>query len=114
MAVAAHPDEYKALVDCKYQTAPTGWALIDSSGTVKAWHWLVPGDPRWGDLDGALRAFLPDTKHRQWRIRCGWTVTRDAGELLNAFLSQAKTRPQRTCAGNRFGRRIRVIPVHHS
>jgi hypothetical protein len=85
------PDEYKALIECKYQTSPTGWALIDSSGTVKAWHWLVPGDPRWGDLDGALRAFLPDTKHRQWRIRCGWTVTRDDGELLNAFLSQAKT-----------------------
>jgi hypothetical protein len=85
------PDEYKALVDCKYQTAPTGWALIDSSGTVKAWHWLVLGDPRWGDLDGALRAFLPDTKHRQWRIRCGWTVTSDDGELLNVFLSQAKT-----------------------
>ena len=54
------------------------------------WHWLVPGDPRWGDLDGAMRAFLPDTKHRQWRIRCGWTVTRDDGELLNVFLSQAK------------------------
>jgi hypothetical protein len=44
-----------------------------------------------GDLDGAMRAFLPDTKHRQWRVRCGWTVTRDDGELLNAFLSQAKT-----------------------
>ena len=37
-----------------------------------------------------MRAFLPDTKHRQWRIRCGWTVTRDDGELLNVFLSQAK------------------------
>jgi hypothetical protein len=43
------------------------------------------------DLDGALRAFLPDTKHRQWRIRCGWTVTSDDGELLNVFLSQAKS-----------------------
>ena len=50
-----------------------------------------PGDPRWGDLDGALRAFLPDTKHRQWRIRCGWTVTSDDGELLNVFLPQAKS-----------------------
>ena len=85
------PGEYKALIECKYQIAPTGWALLDSSGTVKAWHWLVPGDPRWGDLDGAMRAFLPDTKHRQWRIRCGWTVTSDDGELLNVFLSQAKT-----------------------
>ena len=50
------PTSHKAPIECKYQT-PTGWALIDSIGTVKAWHWLVPGDPRWGDLDGAIRAF---------------------------------------------------------
>ena len=85
------PDEYKALVDCKYQTAPTGWALIDSSGTVRPGTGWSSATLEWGDLDGALRAFLPDTKHRQWRIRCGWTVTSDDGELLNVFLSQAKS-----------------------
>jgi hypothetical protein len=83
-------DEYKSLIDCKYQTNRTGWALTDNNGTVKAWHWLIPGDPKWGTSDGAWRAFIPDTKQRQWRIRYGWTVVLDDGELLNTFLSQAK------------------------
>jgi hypothetical protein len=85
------PDEYKALLDCKYSPTPDGWALVDNHGTVKAWHWQIPGDRQWGTPDAALRAFLPDTTQRQWRTRYGWTVRRDDGELLNSFLSQAKT-----------------------
>src|SRR6185437_4338620 len=45
--------EVRALVDCKYQTAPSGWALIDSSGTVR------PGTG-WSSatLDGATSTVL--------------------------------------------------------
>lgn len=83
-------EQYKALIDCKYQPDTHGWALVDSHGRVRAWHWLVLGDTHWATAETALRAFLPDTKHRNWRIRTGWTVKADDGELLNAFLSQAK------------------------
>ncbi|MEX3648155.1 hypothetical protein [Mycolicibacterium porcinum] len=84
------PDQYKALVNCKYQPATAGWALMDHHGNVRAWHWLVPGDPQWASAETALKAFLPDSKRRNWRIRTGWTVRADGGELLNHFLSQAK------------------------
>ncbi|ART74323.1 hypothetical protein BTO20_37510 (plasmid) [Mycobacterium dioxanotrophicus] len=83
-------EQYKALIDCKYQATTQGWALLDNHGRVRAWHWQVPGDAHWATAQTALRAFLPDTKHRGWRTRTGWTIQADDGELLNSFLSQAK------------------------
>ncbi|OKH64786.1 hypothetical protein EB74_08630 [Mycobacterium sp. SWH-M5] len=84
------PEQYKALIDCKYQPHTRGWALLDNHQVVRAWHWIIPGDTQWSSADTALRAFLPDTRIRNWRTRTGWSVRADDGELLDRFLSQAK------------------------
>lgn len=84
--------EYRYLVECKYQRTIKGWALVDHHNTVQGWHAAVPGDSQWATAESALKAFVPDTRARQWRQRLGWTVQEDLDRYwLTAFLTAIRT-----------------------
>lgn len=91
--------EYQILVEHRFRNADHrgpghGWALVDAADRVHGWHPIDRADIHWASPADAFKAFIADTRRRNFLTTLGWQVIPDTtGEHLIALLHRSRGEP---------------------